>query len=230
MEIISQLHQSILVQPIYNFLVAVYATIGQSSAGLTFILVGLLSGLVFMPTAIRNYFDQEQVKDLQSEIAAIKTKTSNAEQQQQQILKLLKENNVQFQSESIFLFGQAVVAFLIYPVVIGHWRIEPDWFYSFTPTITSITPDFAGISLNQSSPTASLIPAILLFLELRVAYRQQNFLTSFIDRWYPVILPLFSYFLIFWLPSAISITLASALAVSVYFKYMLQLFTKLRHR
>jgi membrane protein insertase Oxa1/YidC/SpoIIIJ len=226
MDSLNTIYQLVLVQPVYNALVAIYATLGQQSSGLTFILVGLVSGLAFMPAAIRNYFDQEQVKALQPEIEAIKSQTTDPNQRQQQILKFLKSKNIHFQSESIFLFGQAIVLGLLYPILIDHWKvIQPSLLYSFTSLPDNFSANFLNITTNQSSPTLSLIPAVLLFLELRQSYKEQQFLTSFVDRWYPVILPLFTYFLIFWLPSGLSITLAVALGVSLYFKTMLQLFT-----
>lgn len=230
MDIFNQAFNLILVQPVFNALMAVYATVAQESSGLTFILVGLLSAAVFMPTAIRNYFDQEQTKSLQDKIDAIKTEhPDDPEKQQQLILKLLKSKDVHFQSESVYLFGQAIVLALLYPVVISHWsKLEPGLLYSFTPQPQSFSPNFLGIPLNYSNATISLLPSILLFFELRIAYKEQQFLTSFIDRWYPIILPLFTYFLIFWLPSALSIVLAASLAVSLYLKSLLQYFTHMR--
>jgi membrane protein insertase Oxa1/YidC/SpoIIIJ len=214
---------------VLNALVAVYATVAQESSGLTFALVGLLSAAIFMPTAIRNYFDQEQTKSLQDKINTIKAENPDPEKQQQLILKLLKSKDVHFQSESIYLFGQAVILAILYPVVLSHWsKLEPGLLYPFTPQPQNFSADFLGTPLNYSNATISLLPAILLFFELRVAYKEQQFLTSFIDRWYPIILPLFTYFLIFWLPSALSLVLAASLALSLYLKSLLQYFTHMR--
>src|SRR5690606_15654003 len=95
-------------------------------------------------------------------------------------------------------------------------------------TPTEFSPMFGPINLGYSSPALSLIPAIFLFFELRQSYKEQKFLTSFVDRWYAVILPLFIYFLIFWLASALSVILASALAVSLYIRFLLAIFTSVR--
>lgn len=229
MDIIQQLYQLIVVQPVYNGLVALYSTIGQSDSGTTFVLVGIISAALFMPAIIRNYFDQEQVKAYQEQIASIQSKAANAEQKQQQVLAFLKSKGVRFQSESVFLFGQAIILLLLYPILSDHWdKLNPDLLYNFIAKPEHLSPAFLNISLTRSSPTLSLLPAILLFLELRQSYKEQQFLTSLIDKWYPVILPLFTYFLIFWLPSGISLVMTASLIMSLYLKAMLAAFTRMR--
>jgi hypothetical protein len=230
MDILTQLYTQLLVQPIYNALVAIYATVGQSDSGTTLILVGIASCIVFMPAIIRNHFDQEQAKAYQEQIHQIQSQTADQNERQQKITTFLKTKGVRFQSESLFLFGQAIVLFLLYPVLLNHWsHLEPSLLYSFTPQPEQLSPAWLNISVNYSSPTLSLLPAILLFLELRQSYKEQRFLTSFVDKWYPVLLPLFTYFLIFWLPSGLSLVLSASLLVSLYLRTMMQLFTKIRH-
>ncbi len=230
MDMLHQLYTMVLVQPVYNLVIWLYATIAQESAAVTMIMIGLTSAAVFMPTMIRNYFDQEQVKTLQPEIATIQSQATDPQLQQQKILQFLKSKNIHFKSESVYLFGQAVVLALLYPVLLQYWHIDGSYLYSFVPQPDSLSSDFFTLQVTRSSPTFSLLPAVLLFFELRLSYQQQSFLTGFVDRWYPVILPLFTYFLIFWMPSGLALVLATSLAVSLYVKYMLQFFTSLRRR
>src|SRR5690606_6540115 len=98
---------------------------------------------------------------------------------------------IRFQSESIFLAGIALILTFLYPVFTHYWQeLHPDLLYSFVSTPTEFSPMFGPINLGYSSPALSLIPAIFLFFELRQSYKEQKFLTSFVDRWYAVILPL----------------------------------------
>lgn len=229
MDVLDYLIQTILIGPIYNGLVAVYATLGQQSSGITFLLIGLGGAIICLPAIIRNYFDRQQVKALHERIVEIQERTENDEEKQQKVLSFLKSQGVTFQSESVYLFIQGVIAVALYPVLLSHWNgLDPDLLYSFTPLPENLSPAFLNISVTQPSPTLSLVPAILLFFELRQSYAEQQFLTGFIDRWYPIILPLLTYFLIFWLPSGIPLALTASLAISLYLKAMLNIFTRLR--
>jgi membrane protein insertase Oxa1/YidC/SpoIIIJ len=229
MDVFNYLIETIIISPIYNGLVAVYATLGQQNSGLTFILIGLAGALVCLPAIIRNYFDRQQVKVLHERIADIQERAETDDEKQQKVLAFLKSQGVTFQSESVYLFFQGLIAVAVYPVLLNHWNaLQPHLLYAFTPLPDAISPTFLNISVTQPSPTLSLLPAILLFFELRQSYAEQRFLTGFVDRWYPVILPLLTYFLIFWLPSGIPLLLAASLAVSLYLKMMLDIFTRLR--
>jgi hypothetical protein len=231
MSVFDQLFTHLVVMPVYNLLVAIYATISQQDSGTTFVLVGIGGAALFLPAIIRNQFDQEQVRAWQERIADIQSRAADDPERQQKVLEFLKGKGVRFQSESIYLFGQAVILALVYPVLLNHWQsLDVTLLYDFTPRPEVLSPDFLNISLTQSSPTLSLIPAVLLFFELRQSYKEQQFLTGFIDKWYPVLLPLFTYFLIFWLPSGISLIMVASLSVSLYLKIMMQQFTRLRNR
>ena len=231
MDVFDQLINVVIVQPGYNLVIGLYSSLGQQQPALTTIAIGILAGILFLPLMITGYFDQLRTRQLQGQIEAIQTNEPDPEKQQDQIMKLLRKKQIRFQSESIFLAGIALVLAYLYPVFAQYWQeLHPDLLYNFVTAPTSFTHSVGPINLGYSSPSLSLIPAVLLFFELRQSYKEQQFLTSFIDRWYAVILPLFIYFLIFWLPSALSIILAAALAVSLYIRFLLQLFTNMRHK
>lgn len=231
MDVFDQLINVVIVQPGYNLVIGLYSSLGQQQPALTAIAIGILAGILFLPLMITGYFDQLRTRQLQGQIEAIQTNEPDPEKQQDQIMKLLRKKQIRFQSESIFLAGIALVLAYLYPVFAQYWQeLHPNLLYSFVTAPTSFTHSVGPINLGYSSPSLSLIPAVLLFFELRQSYKEQQFLTSFIDRWYAVILPLFIYFLIFWLPSALSIILAAALAVSLYIRFLLQLFTNMRQK
>lgn len=230
MPIVDTLFQAILIQPIYNLLLFIYVQVGNH-AGLTLIVVGMITAAVFMPSVITSYNDQLRTKSIRKQIQQIQLEVQDPQEQQDRIFKLLQKKNIAFKSESIFLFGLGLVALVLYPVLLNHWMdFEPSLIYSWWAGPESFSPMWGSVNLSQSNPAISLIPAILLFFELRMSYREQDFLTSFIDRWYPVLLPLFVYFLIFWLPASISIVMASALLVSIYLRLLMYIFAGVRHR
>ena len=231
MDILTTIYNAILVQPVYNLFIAAYSTVGQNQAGVTLILFGLVSGILFLPVIVSGYFDQARTKALQDQIQTIKEKVNDSEERQNQILKLLSKKQITFQSESIFLFGQAVLLGLLYPVLIHHFtQLDTSLLYPFTPVPDSFSPQFGVLDLGRSDATLSLVPAVLLFFELRQSYKEQDFLTGFVDKWYPIILPLFVYFLIFWLPSGLALVLSATLVVSLYLRQLFILFGRLRRR
>lgn len=231
MAILEQIYTMLIVQPAYNVVMGIYSGLAQEQAWLTCILIGIIAAALFVPLMINGYFDQLKTRQLQGQIEAIQENEPNPEKQQEQIMKLLRKKQIRFQSESIFLAGLAVILAFFYSVFLNHWQeFNPEMLYSFITPPTNFSPIIGSINLGYSSPTLSLLPAILLYFELHQSYKEQKFLTSFIDRWYAVILPLFIYFLIFWLPSALSLIMASALAVSLYLRFLLNRFTALRHR
>jgi len=226
-----QIFELLIVQPGYNLIIGLYNSIGQQQPVLTMIALGLLAGILFIPLMLTGYFDQVRTQLLQGQIEAIQSTEPDPDKQQDQIMKLLRKKDIRFQSESIFLAGIALILAFVYPIFSQYWQeLHPELLYDFVDVPRNFANSVGSINLGYSSPTLSLIPAILLFFELRQSYKEQQFLTSFIDRWYSVILPLFIYFLIFWLPSALSIILASALAVSLYIRFLLQLFTSMRQK
>ncbi len=230
MPFLDTLFQAVLVQPIYNLLMFIYSQVG-GQAGLTLMIVGATVAAVFMPSVITSYYDQLKTKNLRKQIKQIQLEVEDPQEQQQRILKLLQKKNIAFKSESIFLFGLSGVVLLLYPVLMHHWsELEPALIYSFWSGPLTFSPMMGSINLSQSNPMLSLLPAILLFFELRMSYREQDFLTGFIDRWYPVLLPLFVYFLIFWLPAGISVVISSALAVSLYLRLLLYIFANIRQK
>ena len=231
MEILDQLYTIAVIEPAYNVFIWLFSTVGQHSVGLTTIVLGVLAAAFFMPLLITGYFDQQRTRDLQEQIYTIQERHKDSEKQQQEILALLRKKNIRFQSESLFLGGLALIMLYFYPIFLNYWqRLHPDLLYAFIELPVTYSPDFGPFNLGISSPGISLIPAILLFFELRLSYKEQHFLTSFVDRWYAVILPLFVYFLIFWLPSGLSLLMTSALTVSLYLRLLLDYFTSVRHR
>jgi membrane protein insertase Oxa1/YidC/SpoIIIJ len=229
MDLLQSLYQVLLVQPLYNVVILIYTVLAKEQAGITYIIVGLMAGLLFLPTMIAGFFDVQRTKDLQEKVNAIKAEIANPTEQEQRILKLLKKNSIRFQSESVYLFGQTIILGLLYPIAVyDSAKLEPSLLYPLTIHPAQFRPMFLGLNLSHSSATLSLIPCMLLFFELRQSYREQSFLTSFTDRWYPVILPLFVYFLIFWMPSSLSLVLVSSLLVSLYVRGLLTAITTWR--
>lgn len=231
MNVADQLFNLIIAQPGYNLVIGIYSSLGQNHPVMTMIAIGILAAIIFLPLMITGYFDQLRTRQLQGQIEAIQQAEPDPERQQEQIMKLLRKKQIRFQSESIFLAGLALILAYLYPVFSQYWQeLHPDMLYSFVDAPKQFSHSVGAINLGYSSPSLSLIPAVLLFFELRQSYKEQKFLTSFIDRWYAVILPLFIYFLIFWLPSALSLILAASLAVSLYIRFLLQTFTNVRRK
>lgn len=229
MDITDQILQLTVIQPAYNIVIWVYANLGYHHAGITTLLLGILSAGIFIPLMISGYFDQQRTRQLRKQIQEIQATEPDQQKQQQKILELLKRKQIHFQSESIFLGGIALITAYFYPMFSQYWsELHPDLLYSFNPAPKEFSPLLGNINLAYSSAELSLLPAILLFFELRQSYKEQQFLTSFIDRWYAVLLPLFVYFLIFWLPSALSLMLTGAIGLSLYLRFLLQTFTKIR--
>lgn len=225
-----QLYVQLLVQPVYNFLMFIYTGVGNN-AGLTMMVVGVIAASFFMPSMIAGYTDVVRTRLLRDQIRQIQLEVQDPNEQQERVLKLLRKKQIAFRSESIFLFGLAVMLGLLYPTLMHYWTdFHPELIYSFWEGPTSFSPDWLGFDLSQSSATLSLLPVVLLFFELRQSYSEQTFLTSFIDRWYPVILPLFVYFLIFWLPAGMSLALAAAIGTSLYIRLLLFIFASVRQK
>lgn len=231
MDIINQLFNQFVVGPLYNLLVLLTATMAQNQLWLSCLIVGALSAIIFLPTMIMGFFDQEHTKDLEPKISALAQGISDPSKREKHILELLKKRQIRFQSESIYLFGQAIILGLLYPILTFHLRhLDRSLLYPFTLLPSAWNTTFGPFDLAASSPVFSFLPALLLFFELRQSYRQQSFLTSFTDRWYPVILPLCIYLLVFWLPTALSLILSVSLMVSLYLRFMLNMVTTWRKR
>ncbi len=105
--------RTILVNPLFNILLLIYALIPGHDFGLAVIILTILIRLLLWPLVKRQLHHQKAMKELQPEIAKIKAKTKGDRQKESQMMVEL------FKEKEINPFGSLGLALLQFPILIA---------------------------------------------------------------------------------------------------------------
>jgi hypothetical protein len=143
------------------------------------------------------------------------------------ITEILKQKGVNPVSEIYSLFGQLIFLAILYQVV--QQGITPDGYdqlYSFIKNPQgSVDTIFFGIDVAHASLTYGLIAAGLLFVEQLWEYESKKNIpeATFSERWYPLLLPIFTFILLMLLPATKAVFLITSILFSLGIRLMFTL-------
>jgi YidC/Oxa1 family membrane protein insertase len=138
--------RSILLNPIFNVLLLIYAVLPGNDFGVAVIILTIIIRILLWPLVKKQLHHQKAMKDLQPEIAKIKAKAKgNRTQESQMMVELFKEKEVN-------PFGSIGLALLQFPILIALFFvlrdvIEPakiaDAIYPFVANLGPVKEIFA---------------------------------------------------------------------------------------
>lgn len=160
MELLINLFNLILYQPLFNALVLLYQYLPGHDFGVAVILLTVLSRAILYPSMVKSLKSQKTLSELQPKIQEIQQKFKDNKEKQ------AKETMALYQKEKISPFGGCLPLLLQLPILIALYRVfwkgleasELNYLYSFVPRPEAIDPTFLGI-INLAAP--SLIFAVL---------------------------------------------------------------------
>ncbi len=168
----SALYHSIIFNPIYNFLIALFAIAPWVDAGIAVIIVTIVVRLILYPLSKKAVVAQVKMQQIGPDLQAIKEKyKDNTEEQARRTLALYKERGVNPFSGILVLVIQLPVIFALYRIFLytGFPNVDVAILYSFVHIPSHISTVFLGLDLTQKSAILALLAAIATFFQMRLA-------------------------------------------------------------
>lgn len=221
-DLFSFIASEIFYRPIYNLVVFVYNFTPGPNLGWAIVGLALLIRLLFLYFTLRGYETDKIYNSLLPVAEQIEVDSNyTPSQKRQKIIELLRRNNINPYSEIVSVLGQFVFLLVLYFVLqVG---IKPEGFKDIYPFIShpaAINTVFMGFDLARPDFTLSIIASLALYLELywESLTKPQLTKTKFSERWYPILLSLLSFMLLYVLPSAKSVFVFVSVVFSLALK------------
>jgi len=168
----SNLFNTFLVQPLFNALMALYATIAFDDIGLAIIFLTIAIRVIFYPLFYKSYKNQTLLQKIQPEIKKIQKKfKGNKEHQAQELLRLYKENNVNPFSGFFLILIQLPILIALYRVFLGGFAVDKlNNLYSFVIVEAPINVSFLSlIDLSKTNIIIVGLAAIAQFFHGKIS-------------------------------------------------------------
>lgn len=227
-ELVLELYNSLLYQPIYNIVIALYNYSPGPNLGWSIVMLAVIVRLLLLPFTLKGYQTDKLLEEAAPKVSEIEENFNlSSREKRQQITAILKQKGINPTAEIYSLFGQILFLAVLYQVVQN--GITPDGYeqiYSFISHPTgSLNTVFFGIDISHSNLIYSLIAGGLLFLEQIWEYESKKNIpeATFSERWYPLLLPIFTFILLMLLPATKAVFLITSIIFSLGIRLMFTL-------
>lgn len=167
------LYHTVIYNPLYNGLIAVFTIIPWADAGIAVILLTVAVRLVLFPLSKKAVHTQVRMQEINPALAAIKEKYKDDSQEQaKKTLELYKEKGVNPFSGVLVLIVQLPIIFALYRIFLyaGFPDVNSAILYSFVHAPEHINTIFLGlIDITQKSAVLAGIAALTTFFQLKLA-------------------------------------------------------------
>lgn len=215
-EFIGIIFNIFLYQPILNLVIWLYIVL--NSFGGAVLVVTILLRLLIHPLNDKSLKSQKEMQEIQPLLKDIQTKyKEDKEKQAEELLKLFKEKKFNPYSGFLYILIQIPIILAIYHVIrnIASGTEITNHLYSFINFSGTIEPMFLGIDLSQPHILFAIIVGIAQFLQIRTLQPKKipntdstdptEKLQQMMQKQMLVILPIFTFFILLKLPSALGL-------------------------
>jgi YidC/Oxa1 family membrane protein insertase len=168
MNILSVIFNTILYQPMLNFLVLVYVytrNFGIAVIALTLLIKGLTN-----PLNKKALESQKVMAEIQPKLQEIQKKYKDDQQKQaEEMMALYRDKKFNPFSGIFVLFIQVPILWALFYVFKGGIAINPNLMYSFVSLPEHINPYFLGIDLSKPNIVLAVITAVVQFIQAKTA-------------------------------------------------------------
>lgn len=190
------------------------------------VMLALIIRLCLLPLTLKGYRTDALLESLAPKVREIEANIHlSTREQRDKITELMKQAGINPASEIISVVLQLAFLAVLYQVV--QHGITPDGYdkiYSFVshPDESLNTIFIFGVEVSQRSVLYSLITAGLLFVEQVWEYESKKNIpeATFSERWYPLLLPIFTFILLVFLPATKAVFLATSILFSLGVRLM----------
>jgi len=211
--IFSLIFNSILYQPMLNFLILIYVytnNFGIAVIGLT-VLVRILTN----PLNKAALESQKNMAEIQPRLKEIQNKFKDSpEKQAQEMMALYKEKKFNPFSGIFLLFIQIPIILALFYIFKEGISIDPAQMYSFISFPETINPYFLGIDLSKPNLYLAVITAIAQFFQAKTsmpaapktaADDKTTQITNMMQKQMVIFIPLITLFVLYNLPAALGL-------------------------
>ncbi|HSX57917.1 MAG TPA: YidC/Oxa1 family membrane protein insertase [Candidatus Saccharimonadales bacterium] len=227
--IFSQLYITFLYQPIYNVVIILYNHSPGPNLGWAMVMLALIVRLLMLPLTLRGYRTDHLLEESARDLREMENDTNLAPQEKRnKITAYLRAKGINPTSEIISVIAQLLFLAVLYQVV--QHGITPEGYnmlYSFVkhPIGDLNTVFFFNVNVATRSVLYSAIAAALLFVEQLWEYESKKNIpeATFSERWYPLLLPIFTFILLVFLPATKAVFLGTSILFSLGVRTMFTL-------
>lgn len=213
MNIFSLIFNTILYQPMLNFLILIY--IYTNNFGIAVIGLTLLVKLVTNPLNKKALESQKAMAEIQPRLKEIQNKHKDSQEKQaQEMMALYKEKKFNPFSGIFLLFIQIPIIWALFYVFKGGISIDPAQIYSFISLPQTINPYFLGIDLSKPNIYLAVLTAIAQFFQAKTstptapkvaAEDKTSQMTNMMQKQMVIFIPIITLFVLYNLPSALGL-------------------------
>ena len=161
----------IIYTPLYNILVLIL-NINWIDAGIATVILTVLVKLLLYPIAKKSTVTQIKMKEKEGDLALIKERYKDKQEQAVKVMEFYKINNINPFSSILTVIIQIPIIFSLYYIFLksGLPNIDTSLLYSFVKIPTSVSMNFLGlIDISQKSIFLALLAAATSFWQMHLA-------------------------------------------------------------
>lgn len=215
--------QEILYRPIYNLFILVYNYTPGPNVGWAVIALAIFIRVIFLNSTFRGFRTDAVIEDIEPYLEKIEEEEKHdPKEKRRRITELLKGKDINLYHEFYVIFAQVIFLVILYSVFqYGFSKEGMKQLYTFVKIPGVIHSDFFGFDLAHPNALLSLLASSTLFIQLVWEYNSKMNMVRirFSEKWFPLLLSVFTYILLVILPSA----KALFILVSVLFSILLKI-------
>lgn len=220
LELVLDVYNAVLYQPVYNLVIILYNFSPGPNLGWAIVMLSIIVRLILFPFTLKGYHTDKLLEEAADKIRSTEEDINlSSREKRTKITGILKEKGINPLSEIYTLFGQIIFLAVLYQVV--QRGITPNGYhqlYSFVGHPNgNLHTIFFGIDVSHTSIIFSLIAGGLLFVEQLWEYESKKNIpeATFSERWYPLLLPIFTFILLMLLPATKAVFLITSITFSL---------------
>ena len=171
----SSFYHLAIFNPLYNILIALFG-IPLVDAGVAVIILTVIVRLILYPLSKKAVTTQVRMQEIAPELAKIKEKYPDSQEQAQKTLELYKQKSVNPFSGVFVLLIQLPIIFALYRIFLqtGFPQVDTPLLYSFVHIPTHISTMFLGLfDITHKSIVLALLAAVSAYFQISLATSRQ---------------------------------------------------------
>lgn len=210
------LWDNILYGPLLNALMWLYSSVAGENLGIAVVLLTVALRLILLPLSVVAERDSYEFDKLSPDIERINQETMHdAVQRKERIRELLKERKLHPWAKAWGIFVQALALIVLYRVFVDGIRLHLGDLYSWVPRPTDVNTIFLGNDIGTRSALWAGVVGLTLFAEIFIEQKRAPGELTRNDMLYALFFPLFTFLVLWWLPSVKSLFIFTSMLFSM---------------
>lgn len=210
------LWDNILYGPLLNALMWLYSSAAGENLGIAVVLLTVALRFILLPLSVVAERDSYEFDKLSPDIERINQETlHDAVQRKERIRELLKERKLHPWAKVWGILVQALALIVLYRVFVDGIRLHLGDLYSWVPRPTDVNTMFLGNDIGTRSALWAGVVGLTLFAEIFIEQKRAPGELTRNDMLYALFFPLFTFLVLWWLPSVKSLFIFTSMLFSM---------------